>query len=210
MGADDFLVAPSNEAAVAWLDLWPNWPAPALVIFGPAGCGKTHLAQVWRARTQAPRVEPGDLRIETLPKLLCEAAAVVIDNADKGTGDARTERALFHLYNLARETGGYLLLTSESAPAHWGIKLPDLRSRLMAAPAVAVGAPDDALLAAILVKLFADRQLRVGDDVIRFLVTHMERSFDAARRLVADLDAAALAARRRITVPLARRVLAKS
>ncbi|WP_371821790.1 HdaA/DnaA family protein [Skermanella sp. TT6] len=210
MGADDFLVAPSNEAAVAWLDLWPNWPAPALVIFGPAGCGKTHLAQVWRARTQAPRVEPGDLRIESLPRLLDEAAAVVIDNADRGTGDARTERALFHLYNLARETGGHLLLTSESAPAHWGIKLPDLRSRLMAAPAVAVGAPDDALLAAILVKLFADRQLRVGGDVIRFLVTHMERSFDAARRLVADLDAAALAARRRITVPLARRVLAKS
>ena len=141
---------------------------------------------------------------------LSSVAAVVIDNADRGTGDARTERALFHLYNLARETGGHLLLTSESAPAHWGIKLPDLRSRLMAAPAVAVGAPDDALLAAILVKLFADRQLRVGGDVIRFLVTHMERSFDAARRLVADLDAAALAARRRITVPLARRVLAKS
>ncbi|WP_323378440.1 HdaA/DnaA family protein [Skermanella mucosa] len=210
MGADDFLVAPSNEAAVAWLDLWPNWPAPALVIFGPAGCGKTHLAQVWRARTQAPRVEPGDLRIETLPRLLSEAAAVVIDNADRGTGDARAERALFHLYNLARETGGHLLLTSESAPARWGINLPDLRSRLMAAPAVAVGAPDDALLAAILVKLFADRQLRVGHDVIRFLVTHMERSFDAARRLVADLDAAALAARRRITVPLARRVLARA
>nr|WP_158048027.1 DnaA/Hda family protein [Skermanella pratensis] len=209
MGADDFLVAPSNEAAVAWLDLWPNWPAPALVIFGPAGCGKTHLAQVWRARTQAPRIEPGDLRIETLPKLLGEAAAVVIDNADRGTGDARAERALFHLYNLAQETGGHLLLTSESAPARWGIKLPDLRSRLMAAPAVAVGAPDDALLAAILVKLFADRQLRVGADVVSFLVTHMERSFDAARRLVADLDAAALAARRRVTVPLARRVLAK-
>ncbi|WP_342666023.1 HdaA/DnaA family protein [Skermanella stibiiresistens] len=210
MGADDFLVAPSNEAAVSWLDLWPNWPAPALVIFGPAGCGKTHLAQVWRARTQAPRVEPGELEIDTLPQLLARTSTVVIDNADSGTGDARIERALFHLYNLARESGGHLLLTAESAPAHWGIKLPDLRSRLLAAPAVAVGAPDDALLAAILVKLFADRQVRVGADVVGFLVTHMERSFDAARRLVADLDAAALAARRRITVPLARRVLERS
>jgi len=209
MGEDDFLVATSNEAAVAWLDLWPNWPAPALVIFGPAGCGKTHLAQVWRARTQAPRINPSDLDVESLPELLGKARAVVIDKADQGAGLPETERALFHLYNLARETGGYLLLTAETAPAHWNIRLPDLRSRLLAAPAVSVGPPDDALLAAILMKLFADRQVRVGADVVRFLITHMERSFDSARRLVADLDATALAARRRITVPLARRVLAR-
>jgi DnaA regulatory inactivator Hda len=178
-----------------------------LVIFGPAGCGKTHLAQVWRARTNAPRIAPSDLKVEAVPDLLDKARAVVIDNAERGAGNAETERALFHLYNLARESGGHLLLTAETAPAHWNIRLPDLRSRMIAAPAVAVGLPDDALLAAILVKLFTDRQVRVGTDVIRFLVTHMERSFDAARRLVADLDAAALAARRRITVPLARRVL---
>jgi DnaA regulatory inactivator Hda len=179
------------------------------VIFGPAGCGKTHLAQVWRARTHAPRINPSDLNVENVPHLLAKARAVVIDNAERGAGVHETERALFHLYNLARETGGYLLLTAEAAPAHWNIRLPDLRSRLLAAPAVAVGPPDDALLAAILVKLFADRQLRVGADVVRFLLTHMERSFDAARHLVADLDAAALAARRRITVPLVRRVLAR-
>ena len=154
-------------------------------------------------------IDPSGLSVEKVPDLLEEARAVVIDNAERGAGVAETERALFHLYNLARETGGYLLLTAETAPAHWKIQLPDLRSRMVAAPAVAVGPPDDALLAAILVKLFADRQVRVGTDVIRFLVTHMERSFDAARRLVADLDAAALAARRRITVPLARRVLAR-
>jgi DnaA regulatory inactivator Hda len=209
MGAGDFLVAPSNEAAVAWLDRWPNWSAPALVIWGPTGCGKTHLAQVWRARTQAPRVIPADLDVPTLPDLLSHARAVVIDDADTAAGDPKTERALFHLYNLARETGGHLLLTAATAPAQWSIALPDLRSRLLAAPAVAVGPPDDALLAAILVKLFADRQVRVGADVVEFLVTHIERSFDAARRLVADLDAAALAARRRITVPLARSVLAR-
>jgi len=209
MGAGDFLVAPSNESAVAWLDRWPNWPAPALVIWGPAGCGKTHLAQVWRARTQAPRITPNDLDVTALPDLLGQANAIVIDDAETCTLDLKTERALFHLYNLARESGGHLLLTASTAPAYWTIGLPDLRSRLLAAPAVSVGPPDDALLAAILVKLFADRQVRVGADVIEFLVTHMERSFDAARRLVADLDAAALAARRRITVPLVRSVLAR-
>ena len=208
MAADDFLVAESNRAAVAWLDRWPNWPAPALAIHGPAGCGKSHLAQVWRARTGAPLVRPADLDIATLPGLLPAAVpAVVIDDALGVAGDPVRERALFHLYNLARDAGGHLLLAATTAPSQWGLTLPDLRSRLNAAPAVALGPPDDALLAAVLVKLFADRQIRIGTEVVEYLVVHMERSFDAARTLVARIDAAALAARRRITVPLAREIL---
>lgn len=209
MGADDFLVASGNEAAVAWLDAWPNWPAPALVVHGPAGCGKTHLAQVWRARTQAPLATAADLTSEAVPGLLAASAAVAVDDAERVAGEPERERALFHLYNLARETGGWLLLTSSEPPARWGLRLPDLRSRLLAAPAVAVAPPDDALLAAVLVKLFADRQLKIGAEVVDYLATRMERSFEAARTLVADLDAAALATRRSITPRLAREVLAR-
>jgi len=209
MGAEDFLVAPSNAEAVAWLDRWPHWPGPALVIHGPAGCGKTHLTQVWSAHSRALRICPADLAIATLPDLLHPAGAVAVDDADGAAGPPEAERALFHLYNLAREQGAHLLLTGTLAPAQWPVVLPDLRSRLLAAPSAEVGLPDDTLLAAILVKLFADRQLRVGAEIVEFLVPRMERSFAAARCLVAALDAAALAAHRRITVPLAREVLGR-
>ncbi len=210
MGAEDFLVAPSNAQAVAWLDRWPNWPGPALIVHGPAGCGKTHLTQVWSARSHAPRVVPAELDCAVLPELLAPTGTLAVDDADSAAGNPEAERALFHLYNLARENGGHLLLTGALAPVQWPVVLPDLRSRLLAAPSAEVGLPDDTLLAAILIKLFADRQLRVGADVVEFLVARMERSFDTARRLVADLDAAALAAHRRITVPLARDILSRA
>lgn len=208
MEAEDFLVADSNLEAVGWLDRWPEWPAPALVIHGPAGCGKTHLTQVWRARSGAVSLAPGDLAHADLPALMGRGGAVAIDDADGLSGEAE-ERALFHLYNMARDSGGHLLLTARIPPARWPVCLPDLASRLRAAPTVAVEGPDDVLLSAVLVKLFADRQLRVGTDVIGFVVPRMERSFAAARRLVADLDAASLAYRRPITVPLARTVMGR-
>jgi DnaA regulatory inactivator Hda len=210
MGADDFLVAPSNRDAVAWLDAWPNWPGPALVVHGPAGCGKTHLVQVWRERTGAPLVAGADLTAEAVPALLAAAGTVAVDDAEGVAGQPEAERALFHLYNLARETRGWLLLTTKAPPAQWPLDLPDLRSRLLAAPSVAVLPPDDALLAAVLVKLFADRQLRVGTEIVDYLSARMERSFDAARSLVASIDAEALAARRPVTLRLARDVLART
>ena len=184
LGREDFLVAPCNENAVAWIDCWPDWPGPALVIHGPAGCGKTHLARVWRQRSGA-------------------AENAVIENADRPADDV----ALFHLYNRHAEEGGHLLLTARTPPARWPERLPDLISRLAASPTVAIGAPDDTLIAQVVVKLFADRQLEAGAEVVSYLVTHMERSFAAARRLVAAADAAALAAKRPITVPLVRDVL---
>lgn len=210
MGADDFLVAPSNAEAVAWLDRWPAWPAPALTIHGPAGCGKTHLGQVWRARSRAPVVAGAALDGGAdLPGLMAAERAVVVDEADAVAGRPAREEALFHLYNLARDAGGHLLLLARRPPSRWRMRLPDLRSRIKGAPAVAVAPPDDALLAAVLVKLFADRQLRPGPEVVGFLLARMERSLDAARRLVAALDRASLAAHRGITVPLARAVLAE-
>ncbi len=204
LGADDFLVAAPNRAAVLWLDRWPDWPAPALAIHGPPGCGKTHLAHVWQARSGARMLRPRDVAGGAPSDLLGASGSAVVEGADGGGFD---EAALFHLYNAAAERGGHLLLTGRTAPARWPLALADLRSRLRAAPAVAVEKPDDALIGALIAKLFADRQLRVGDDVIGFLVARMERSFDAARAIVGDLDRMALAGRRNITVPLARQVL---
>jgi chromosomal replication initiation ATPase DnaA len=201
-GADDFLIAPSNEAAVAWLDRWPDWPSPAAVLHGPPGCGKTHLAHVWQARSGAVLRPAGALTPDAVPDLAANTA-VVIDDAERAA-----ERPLLHLLNLMVERRGHLLLTAPAPPARWTTALPDLRSRLVALPEIAMLAPDDALIGAVLLKLFADRQLGVGEEVIVFLLHHMERSFAAARRLVAALDRAALVAQRRITVPLAREVLA--
>lgn len=208
MGEADFLVVPGNADAVAWLDAWPDWPAPALVLYGPPGCGKSHLAQVWRSRSRAPLLGPEDLDPAAVPRLLGPTRTAVIDRAHEIAGDAAMERALLHLYNLTREGGGHLLLLAHYAPIHWVLRLPDLRSRLVAAPAVGMSAPDDSLLMAVLVKLFADRQIRVGEEVIFWLMTHTERSFDSARRMVAALDRAALAAKKPITIAFCRQVLA--
>lgn len=201
LGREDFLVAPSNRDAVAWLDRWPAWPAPALVLFGPAGCGKTHLAEVWRQHSGAGLIAAGSIAAAALPVL--SGAPLVVEDADRGF----EERSLLHLYNMIAEAGRHLLLTARTPPSRWQLALPDLRSRLLAVPAVAVQPPDDSLIAAVLVKLFADRQLRIGSEVVGFLVERMERSFAAARAVVTALDAAALEGRRNVTVPLARQVL---
>ena len=206
MGMDDFLVADGNRDAVAWLDRWPNWPGSALVLHGATGCGKTHLAHVWRAASGATLTTGPALAAADPPGLLAGVRAVAVDDADRLSG-AVAEETLLHLINLVAESGCFLLLTGASAPARWPFALPDLTSRLRAMPAVAVGAPDDALLSAVLVKLFADRQLAASAEVVAYVVPRMERSFAAARRLVGALDAASLSRRQAVTVPLARAVL---
>lgn len=206
LGGDDFLIAPNNAEAVGWLDRWPDWPAPALVLHGPPGCGKTHLVQVFLAISRGRAVEAADLARGAPAGRLADAPALAVDGADVLLAGAADE-ALLHLYNGAAEAGRRLLLTGREPPGRWPIRLADLESRLRAAPAVGIGPPDDPLIAAVLVKLFADRQLRVDDGVVAYLTARMERSFDAARRLVAAIDAAALAERRNITVPFVRAVL---
>jgi chromosomal replication initiation ATPase DnaA len=202
LGRADFLVAPSNAQAVAWLDRWPLWPGPGVALYGPPGSGKTHLAHVFAARARAPFIDPAALATERVPALLGDARAAIVDDARRAGAEP-----LLHLYNVLSERRGHLLLAAREPPAHWPIALPDLRSRLLAAPAVALDPPDEALIAALLVKLFADRQLAVGDDVVAYLTLRLERSFDAALSAVALLDRAALAEQRPVTVPLARRVL---
>lgn len=199
---EDFLVVPGNEAALAWIDRWPDWPSNALVLHGGAGSGKTHLAHIWMAQVpQAQVIGPEVLTISAVDRLAQRPLA--LDDADR-VGDAV---ALFHLINLMCERGHSLLLTGSVPPAQWPFSLPDLMSRLKAMPAQGIEEPDDALLAAVLVKLFADRQLGVGEDVVKYLVARIERSCHAARHWVAALDAAALAQGRAVTVALARKVL---
>jgi len=204
-GRDDFLVAPCNAASVAWIDRWPDWPGHALALFGPAGAGKSHLVHVFAGRSAARVIAPAELSPARVPELLGEARAWAIDGADAGVD----ERALLHVINLANERGGHLLLTGRIAPARWPIALPDLASRLAAMPAIAIEPPDDAVLAAVMVKLFADRQLAVGTEVVAYLVSRIDRSFATARAVVDHLDRLALAEQRAITVPLVRRVVAE-
>jgi DnaA regulatory inactivator Hda len=198
---EDFLVAPSNAAAVGWLDRWPDWPHPVLVIHGPEGAGKSHLAEAWRERCGAKRIEAGELSARGVPALT--QCALVIEDLDRGVD----ETGLFHLYNMMTEARRFLLLTARTAPVRWPLLLADLRSRLLAAPAVRLEAPDEALIGAVLVKAFADRQLRVGEDVVLYLLARMERSFAAVRETAIALDRLALAERRAITIPLVRQLL---
>ena len=204
---EDFVLSQGNREALAWLDRWPDWPAPALALCGPAGSGKTHLARIWSRRANAAVLDAADLDGKSVADLaaLAEAnAALLIDHADHAA-----ERALFHLYNLMRERRGHLLLLAELPPARWRIALPDLASRLRAAPAVAVASPDDELLGSIILKQLADRQLHAGPGVVQYLVARMERSAEAARRVVAALDQRALSERRDIDRRLAADVLAE-
>ena len=153
-GAEDFLVAPSNEAAVGWVDRWPDWPAGSLVLSGPAASGKSHLAGLWRRRAGARLLAPAELA-EAAP-LAATTPRYLLDPAPLGPGE---EQPLLHFLNAVRERQGSLLLVADSPPSHWPVALPDLRSRLLALPHIAIGAPDDAVLGALLVKLFRDRGL---------------------------------------------------
>ncbi len=206
-GREDFMVAPSNQDAVIWIDRWPDWPAPAFILYGPVASGKSHLAAVWGEQTKAASIDTAKLIEMNAGEIAETAEHLVIDSIDLWLGDRVAETTLFHLYNLMREQHRSLLLTMNMAPTHIEFAIPDLASRLRAAPAAAIQPPDDTLLAALLVKLFADRQLQISCEVLDYLLPRMERSFSAAYELVKDADRLALAEKRPVSVPLVRRVL---
>jgi chromosomal replication initiation ATPase DnaA len=195
MNAAGFVVSMSNHDAVAWTDRWPDWPNGVLAVYGPPGCGKTHLAHVWQARSAARFLEANAL--EQLPL----GENLILD------GIRLPEEHLFHLINHVRAQQTSLLILDREPPARWAVRLPDLASRLASVPAVAVLPPDDTLLAAVLAKHFADRQVEVAQEVIAYLVKQIERSFTAAETMARRLDQAAMARRAAITIRLAREVL---
>ena len=202
---DDFMTGPSNSAALRLIESWPDWPAPVVLLTGPAGGGKTHLAHIWAARANAEIIRAAALAAEQAMPRVARGGGLAVEDVPS---DAVPEAVLFHLINSIRELGGSLLLTSRSPAENWQVGLPDLRSRLRLAAPVALGAPEDDLLRQVLVKLFSDRQLVVDKPVIDYLISRMERSLSAAIALVEALDEEALAAGRRITRSMAAGVLA--
>ncbi|MGX5736890.1 HdaA/DnaA family protein [Bosea thiooxidans] len=204
-GIEDFLVGASNEAAYGLIERWPAWPEAWLRLTGPEGAGKTHLAAIWARAAHAWTLSASELTEAKVPHLV-SGGALVIEDCDAGPFD---EPALFHLMNAIKGRGGHLLLTARRPPDLWGLTVPDLLSRLRLAPSATIDPPDDALLRAVLVKLFIDRQLVVDTAVIDALALRMERSFAAARQVVDRLDKRALERGRRVTRPLVQEVLAE-
>ncbi|HEX8663197.1 MAG TPA: hypothetical protein VF744_04125 [Beijerinckiaceae bacterium] len=203
-GREDFLVSPSNERAYGLIERWPDWPDTVLLLEGPKGSGKSHLASIWATEAHGWTVDAFEVTMERVPHLISNGA-LVIEDLDRGGAD---EPALFHLLNLARERGAFVVLTTSAPVAELHIRTPDLKSRLRLAPSVSLDSPDDALLRAVLVKLFVDRQLVVDTTVVDFLALRIERSLAAAAETVAALDREALSRGRRITRPMAAELLA--
>lgn len=192
--ADNFFVSESNREAHALIESWPSWGAHAAIIYGPAGCGKSHLAHIWAQKSGAAIAEKPDAAL---------AGNIVLEHIER----LADERALLHLINAAKENKQSLLLTANVPPKQLPFTLPDLTSRLLALPTAAIAPADDAVLAAALRKQFSDRQLKVEEEVIAYIVSRMERSLAAVKAAVDTLDSEAMREKKSITVPFAKRAL---
>ena len=200
---DNFLEGPANQAGLGLIESWPEWPARTMLLVGPEGSGKSHLAAIWADQAGARSTTAHALTAATVPSALATGALVVEDLK----ANDFDERALFHLLNLAREEQAYLLMTARTPPASIEVELRDLRSRLRALPVVSLAEPDDLLFRALIVKFCADRQLAVDESVVGYLATRIERSYAAARQAVEALDREALRLGRPVTRALAAELL---
>jgi chromosomal replication initiation ATPase DnaA len=196
---EDFLRGPGNDAALTLIERWPDWPNRSVVVVGPEGSGKSHLAAIWADIAGARFLSARGLADADLPRSLATGALVLEDLSASGLD----ERKLFHLLNLVREEGAFLLITARAAPVTLPVAIPDLGSRLRALPVVTLESPDDALLRSLIVKLAADRQLTVDDNLLSYLTMRIERTFAAARAAVAELDHEAMRRQRPVTRALA-------
>jgi len=200
---DNFLGGPANAAGLALIDSWPEWPNRIMLLVGPEGSGKSHLAAIWAEQAGARSTTAHALTAAAVPGALATGALVVEDLRSSDFDD----RALFHLMNLAREDGAFVLVTAREPPSAFQIELRDLRSRLRAIPAVSLLPPDDQLFRALIVKFCADRQLAVDETVVSYLAARIERSYAAARQAVERLDAEALRLGRPVSRALAAELL---
>lgn len=206
LGVDDFLISPCNEQAVAKIDTFPEWASPSLVIVGEQGCGKTHLIKVFQSMHGGVLIDPSSLSVDAIGGLP-ETPAFLIEDASHWIGSRDQEEVLFHIYNRCFSSGEKLLLSARTFPSHWDFKIADLSSRLKAAEIAEIGPPDDALLMAVMAKLFADRQVRVAPGVFEYVIPRIERTFAAIQAFVTETDDKALKDKRQITIPLVRHVL---
>jgi chromosomal replication initiation ATPase DnaA len=193
-GEEDFLISASNESVCAMIDLWPHWPDRTLLIKGPRGAGKSHLGAIWAAKAKA-RIYPAKSLRTMSVDAIAAAGPLLLEDLEEVEGETQ----LFHLINLMRESDATLVLTARTAPDDWGLKTPDLLSRLRLAPSIEIGAPDDALMRAVLVKLCIDRQLLIDASLIEFAALRLERSLNAARSFAEALDREALARKSKIS-----------
>lgn len=211
LGRQDFMAAKCNIEALRAIELWPNWPFFAMVLYGPQGCGKSHLAHIFAEHVYLNCEHPArvtfinarEITARRVERLHRENFCLIIENL---TAKIDNE-ALFHLFNLYQNEGGYLLLTAENPPSRLNIKLPDLRSRLNMIPCVAIGEPDDEMLTALIVKLFNDRQIMISPEVLSYIIQNMQRSFSYAQKLVAEVDEISLAYKRAVSVPLVKEAI---
>lgn len=203
LGRDDFFISPSNQIAVSMIDKWTQWSSRKLLLSGPEGAGKTHLTHVWATQSDATIIDATDLREDAVPNL--STGPVAVENIHIIAGCEAQQNALFYLHNLCLETDQSILFTGRGEPQHWLLTLPDLESRLRGTTLIQLHPPDDALLRAVLIKLFSDRQLSPSPELITYVVRRIDRSFDAAQKLVVALDALSLGEQR----PLSRRLAAR-
>ena len=171
--AQDFLVSNCNQEAVAWIDNWPSWNSRVFVVHGPSGCGKSHLAQVFMVRTSGIRISPSELLDKEPQVLFGDSKACLVEDLDqafKYCNKHALEESLFHFYNALREQNLTMMITAKLPPSRWDIVLADLSSRMKTATLAQIGPPDDALLAAVLVKQFSDRQLKIDNKVVDFVL----------------------------------------
>jgi len=207
----DFLVGAANRAALAFVEAWPNWPGPVLILRGPRGSGKSHLAHIWSGRARALELGGDALKGGSAREVLGGVKHLLIEHCDLILSrHPELEETFYALFGAVAERGGSMLLTARRAPAAWDVRLADLRSRLLEANQVAIGIPDDALLTCVFLKLMSDRQLESNPQVVRYILPRIERSLESLQLLADRLDAGAMAAsrrRRRVTIPLAKRAL---
>ncbi|MEZ5647595.1 MAG: DnaA/Hda family protein [Alphaproteobacteria bacterium] len=207
--SEDFLVVPGNQQAVAWFERWPQWSAPGLILYGPEGAGKSHLARIWQRRSQAYLATVEEMVKGLMTDRIKPAMSYLIEDIDQLTG-VQNERAFLHFYNWIAENRGYIAMTARRAVSKWPLTVPDLTSRLKALPQISIEPPNDEMLGLVLVKLFSDRQLRIGEDILNYILPRIERTPRAAAKLVDTLDRVSLETGRPITVPLVRAVMAKT
>jgi len=210
LGKADYLISASNSEAVRLLSGWRDWPDRHIALVGPARAGKTHLAHVWMQESGA-QLFPATGLDDTIAERLVQTGRVVIEDIDAlvtllSPQRSVAEKALFHLYNLAKAEGAWLLMTGREAPGHWSLESPDLASRLAALPIARIAPPDDALLSSLMVKLFSDCQLRVAPGVIQYLSQRIERSFSAVEITVKTLDHLSLTRKKPVTRAMAAEV----